>query len=65
MKKIFGVLTAAVICASSVTALPFVSNDINVSAEEWCYAGETCEPLHDTSRDIQTEGVGNPLNFGA
>ena len=64
MKKIFGVLTAAVICASSVTALPFVSNDINVSAEEWCYAGETCEPLHDTSRDIQTEGVGNPLNFG-
>jgi hypothetical protein len=34
------------------------------SADEWCYAGETCEPLHDTSRNIQEEGVGNPLNFG-
>jgi hypothetical protein len=47
-----------------MTVTSIGNKGFRASADEWCYAGETCEPLHDTSRDIQTEGVGNPLNFG-
>ena len=62
-KRSLGLITAAVLCTSAVTAIQ--PNDKSyVYADEWYYAGETWEPLHDTSRDVQTEGVGNPLNFG-
>ena len=64
LTKVCGLLTAAVICATSTPMISGNNNDLTVSADEWCYAGETCDPLHDTSRDVQTEGVGNPLNFG-
>ena len=64
IKKICGILTAAVICATSVNIVRTSNNELTASADEWCFAGETCDPLHDTSRDVQTEGVGNPLNFG-
>jgi hypothetical protein len=64
LSKLCGLLTAAVISASSLTVANIGDKSFYASAEEWCYAGETCEPLHDTSRDIQKEGVGNPLNFG-
>ncbi|HPY84790.1 MAG TPA: dockerin type I repeat-containing protein [Ruminococcus flavefaciens] len=48
-----------------LSAVMFVSLlPMKASADEWYFAGSTCEPLHDTTRDIQTEGVGNPLNFG-
>lgn len=64
LTKFCGLLTAAVICASSTPIVSGSNNEFTASADEWCYAGETCEPLHDTSRNIQEEGVGNPLNFG-
>ena len=64
LSKLCGLLTAAVISASSLTVANIGDKSFYASAEEWCYAGETCEPLHDTSRDVQKEGVGNPLNFG-
>ena len=64
MKKIFSILAAAVICTSSATVLPLGDGELHAYADEWYCAGETCEPLHDTSRDVQKEGVGNPLNFG-
>ncbi|MBQ8959653.1 MAG: dockerin type I repeat-containing protein [Ruminococcus sp.] len=28
------------------------------------HAGDECDPAHDTSRDVQKEGVGNPFNYG-
>ncbi len=62
--KFCGLLSAAVLCVSSANAMNISENVLTVTADEWCYAGETCEPLHDTSRDVQNEGVGNPLNFG-
>ncbi len=64
LSKLCGLLTAAVISASSLTVANIGDKSFYASAEEWCFAGETCEPLHDTSRDVQKEGVGNPLNFG-
>ena len=65
-KKTCGIITAAVMCFSACIPT-FAGNknfEITASADEWYFAGSTCEPLHDTSRDIQKEGVGNPLNFG-
>ena len=62
--KLFASLASAVICISSVSAAVTGDNGFHASADEWYFAGSTCDPLHDTSRDIQTEGVGNPLNFG-
>ena len=64
LTKLFGFLTAAVLCTSTATVTSLGDSGLRATADEWCYAGETCEPLHDTSRDIQNEGVGNPLNFG-
>ncbi len=65
LKRFFGTLTAAALFISSVPVIGGNADKaMTVSAEEWCFAGETCDPLHDTSRDIQKEGVGNPLNFG-
>ena len=64
IKRTLGLLTAVFICASSVTVPSLGDKAAPVHADERCFAGETCEPLHDTSRDIQNEGVGNPLNFG-
>ena len=66
LNKFFGVLTAAVICTAAYAPTITGYNDtaLRASADEWCFAGQTCEPLHDTSRDVQKEGVGNPLNFG-
>ena len=60
--KVIGLLTAAALCVTAASAYP--QAQVSVHADEWYFAGETCEPLHDTSRDVQTEGVGNPLNFG-
>ena len=62
--RFFGLVTAAVLCTGSVNAAPLGDNSLIASADEWCFAGQTCDPLHDTSRDVQKEGVGNPLNFG-
>ena len=62
--KICASLAAVAICISSVSAAVIGDNGFHASADEWYFAGETCEPLHDTSRDVQAEGVGNPLNFG-
>lgn len=65
LKRFFGTLTAAALFISSVPVMTGnTDTELTASAEEWCFAGETCDPLHDTSRDIQKEGVGNPLNFG-
>jgi len=65
-KRICGLLTAFAICTAA--CVPTIADKaapvLHASADEWCFAGDTCEPLHDTSRDIQKEGVGNPLNFG-
>ena len=65
-KRICGLLTAFAICTAA--CVPTIAEKaapvLHASADEWCFAGETCDPLHDTSRDIQKEGVGNPLNFG-
>lgn len=64
--RILGILTAAVMCTAAY--VPTIAGnkviELRASADEWYFAGSTCEPLHDTSRDIQKEGVGNPLNFG-
>ena len=59
--KLLGILTAAALCGAAVPV--YMPADKYVYADEWYFAGETCEPLHDTSRDVQKEGVGNPLNF--
>ena len=66
LKRIIGAAAAAALCFSAYAPTVTVKSDtaLNASAEEWCFAGTTCEPLHDTSRDVQAEGVGNPLNFG-
>ena len=64
MKKFISFLTAAAMCTSSLVFTDTINNDLSANADEWYCAGETCEPLHDTSRDVQKEGVGNPLNFG-
>lgn len=65
-KRICGLLTAFAICTAA--CVPMLADKgepvLHAAADEWCFAGETCDPLHDTSRDIQKEGVGNPLNFG-
>ena len=60
--KLLGILAAAALCTATVPV--YTPADTYVYADEWYFAGETCEPLHDTSRDVQKEGVGNPLNFG-
>ncbi|MBR4626295.1 MAG: dockerin type I repeat-containing protein [Ruminococcus sp.] len=60
--RFLGLLTAAALCTAAVPA--YTPAEQYVYADEWYFAGETCEPLHDTSRDVQKEGVGNPLNFG-
>ena len=59
--KFLGILTAAALCTATVPA--YIPAETYVYADEWYCAGETCPPLHDTSRDVQKEGVGNPLNF--
>ena len=66
LKRIIGAAAAAALCFSAYAPTVTGKSDtaLNASAEEWCLAGSTCEPLHDTSRDVQAEGVGNPLNFG-
>ena len=58
--------TAAVIIAASVllgAAVIPCSTPLTALAE-YDYVGEGCDPVHDTSRDVQAEGVGNPYNFG-
>lgn len=61
-KKFCGAVTAAVLCASAMAVMDS-PNELAVFAD-YDYAGSECEPAHDTSRDVQTEGVGNPYNFG-
>ena len=62
-KRLLGILSAAVLCTVSVPFAALTESGSYAYADEWYFAGETCEPLHDTSRDVQKEGVGNPLNF--
>ncbi|WP_296692168.1 dockerin type I repeat-containing protein [Ruminococcus sp.] len=67
LKRICGLLTAFAICTAA--CVPTIADDRTpvfnaYAADAWYFAGETCDPLHDTSRDVQKEGVGNPLNFG-
>ncbi len=61
--KLSVLLSAALICTASV---PFtgMNNSTVAYADEWYFAGETCAPAHDTSRDVQTQGVGNPFGYG-
>lgn len=61
-KKFCGAVTAAVLCASAMAVIGS-PNELAVFAD-YDYAGSECEPAHDTSRDVQTDGVGNPYNFG-
>ncbi|MCR5019897.1 dockerin type I repeat-containing protein [Ruminococcus sp.] len=64
-RRFFGVITAAAMMVSSLSiSAGDMDTSIVTSADEWYCAGNTCDPLHDTSRDIQKEGVGNPLGFG-
>ena len=64
LNKVIGGFTAvAMIFTSTAFNIPSETG-LNTYADEWYFAGSTCDPLHDTSRDIQNEGVGNPLNFG-
>lgn len=60
--KFCGAVTAAVLCASTMAVMDS-PNELAVFAD-YDYAGSECEPAHDTSRNVQTEGVGNPYNFG-
>ncbi|MCR5021697.1 MAG: dockerin, partial [Ruminococcus sp.] len=61
-RRFFGVITAAAMIVSSMSiSAGDMDTSIVASADEWYCAGNTCDPLHDTSRDIQKEGVGNPL----
>ena len=39
-----------------------VNNYVVHAGYEW--AGSECDPAHDTSRNVQKEGVGNPFNYG-
>lgn len=59
-KRLYSIITAAMLLSS----VPVYSPAPMQAAAEWDYAGSECDPAHDTSRDVQTEGVGNPFNFG-
>ena len=61
--RLLGIISAAVLCTVSVPFAALTESGSYAYADEWYFAGETCEPLHDTTRDVQKEGVGNPLNF--
>lgn len=54
--KFIGLATAAVLTVCAIAPA-------NVNAE-YVSAGSECAPAHDTSRDVQAEGVGNPFNYG-
>lgn len=60
MTKLCGILTAALL----FSALPVYSPSPAEVSADYDYAGSECEPAHDTSRDVQTEGVGNPFGYG-
>ncbi len=54
--KFIGLATAAVLTVCAIAP-------VSVNAE-YVSAGSECAPAHDTSRDVQAEGVGNPFNYG-
>lgn len=54
--KFIGLATAAVLTVCAIAPA-------SVNAE-YVSAGSECAPAHDTSRDVQAEGVGNPFNYG-
>lgn len=56
---------AALISSVMLMSIPcFAAPNVITATADYDWAGEECEPAHDTSRDVQTEGVGNPFNFG-
>ncbi len=52
---------AAVMMSAAVPA--YIAANTYVYAD-YDWAGSECEPAHDTSRDVQKYGVGNPFNYG-
>ncbi len=58
--------TAAVLLSASMLVCTAVTpaSPVLTAFADYDYAGEVCDPAHDTSRDVQKEGVGNPFNFG-
>ena len=58
--------TAAVLLSASMLlcAVTAPAGTVLTAFADYDYVGEECAPAHDTSRDVQTEGVGNPYNFG-
>ena len=62
--RLLGIISAAVLCTVSVPFTALSESGSYAYADEWYFAGETCDPAHDTSRDVQKEGVGNPFNYG-
>ncbi len=54
--KFIGLATGAVLTVCAIAPA-------SVNAE-YVSAGSECAPAHDTSRDVQAEGVGNPFNYG-
>ncbi len=68
-KFISSAISAAMILGATAmpaSAATIGAPDLSISENkgEYDYAGTECEPAHDTSRDVQTQGVGNPFNYG-
>lgn len=56
---------AALLSSVMLLGIPYSASPACFNAAAaYDYAGTECDPAHDTSRDVQTEGVGNPFNFG-
>ena len=64
-KRFIGIMTAAMIMTAYAAPVYYsgnVNNYVVHAGYEW--AGSECDPAHDTSRNVQKEGVGNPFNYG-
>ena len=64
-KRFIGIITAAMIMTAYAAPVYYSGNVNNIvvhAGYEW--AGSECDPAHDTSRNVQKEGVGNPFNYG-
>lgn len=62
-KKICSFLTAAMCICSFAPIVNNTGSELCAFAD-YDWAGSECAPAHDTSRDVQKEGVGNPFNYG-
>ena len=62
MKRFLVTAAAAVITVGAFAPMT-ASPSVSVIAADG-YAGSECEPKHDTSRDVNAEGVGNPYGYG-